>query len=105
MNIDHKFDLIQELRREQERRERSSYGRYVREYQQEEENGNSFLASFRLRMLTAILLFFCFFLMDKKEISFNEIESQKIVECIGNHIVIDDLLNGIRQDTGEILEK
>ena len=95
MDINHKLDLIQELRREQSRRERVIYRNYDRSFRGdsslEEENLKSVFASFRLRLLTAILLFLCFFLMDRKDVSFGEIGKQQIVECISGHIMTDDL--------------
>lgn len=99
MNIEHKLDLIQQIHREQAENERNFYRRYryrESDYHDygvygrnltEEKEGNSGIASFRLRLLIAVLLFLCFFLMDKKEVIFEGIGCSEIVECISSNFL------------------
>lgn len=94
MDINHKLNLIQELRREQNRRERDIYKNYNRNIREDvsiqEEYGTSIFSSFRLRLLTAIFLFLCFFIMDKNDVSVGNIGKQQILKCISEYTITDD---------------
>ena len=86
MDIDSKLSVIQEMRREQIRRERESY---YPEYRRmnvgktiENPKESHWFLSLRLRLLVAIFLFFCFFLMEQKDIRIGEIGAVEIVEYI-----------------------
>ena len=82
MDIEQKLDLIQQIHREQAESERNFYRKYnhkepvyydygVYEIKQSEENERiSWAVSFRLRLILAIVLFMCFFVMEKKETIF-----------------------------------
>ena len=80
MDIEHKLDLIQQIHREQAESERNFYRKYnyrepvYHDYgvygksRSEEKETISWIASFRLRLLLAVVLFICFFVMEKKEL-------------------------------------
>ena len=105
MDIEDKLNLIQQLHREQEENERNIYhnlryrnydrkwndfsvcddGYYKRDDSQNQEVQGSWIASFRLRLLLAVLLFLCFFVMEKKNIKYGEIGYQEVVEYIGSN--------------------
>lgn len=112
MNIEHKLELIQQMHREQEENERYiydnlkqkiyrkglydpdlySYG-YDSCYRMDftgKETQISWFASFRFRLLVAVLLFLCFFVMDKKEINYGGIDSIEIVESIDENFSLKD---------------
>ena len=78
MDIEHKLDLIQQIHREQGENELYIYDK-------------SWMASFLFRLLIAVLLFLCFFVMDKKEIVYKEIGSSKIVQYISENMDIEEL--------------
>ena len=50
----------------------------------------SWVASFRLRLLLAVVLFMCFFVMEKKEIVFEGVGCTEIVECISNNFDVEE---------------
>lgn len=87
MNIENKLELIQQIHREQEKNEYRGYGRG---YSEEEVQG-SWFASFRLRLLLAVLLFLCFFIMEKRGIVVEGIGCMEIIEYIGSNITFEDL--------------
>lgn len=110
MDIEHKLDLIQQIHREQEENERYVYDNlrrrnynkkaydadtYIFDYNRmdscRQETQIFWLASFRFRLLVAVLLFLCFFVMDKKKITYKEIGSNKIVQYISENMDIKDL--------------
>ena len=90
MDIDRKLSVLQEMRREQMKIERENYYPLYRrgtegrksEFVKEEK----WFSSFRLRLLIAILLFFCFFLMEQKELRIGEIGTMEILEYIEENI-------------------
>lgn len=112
MDIEHKLNLIQQIHREQEENERyiydslvhRNYSRglnsadmhmydyrdYDKKYLQNQEVQGKWLASFRIRFLIAILLFLCFYVMDKKEITYKEVGSNKIVEYISETMNVQE---------------
>ena len=103
MDIEDKLDLVQQIRREQTENERYfynnlkgrkydsyEYGNYGRYYSGEEEQQGTWFASFRLRLLFAMLLFLCFFVMEKKEIAVEGIGCAEIVEYISSNMNIEN---------------
>ena len=100
MDIEHKLDLIQQIRREEAESERNLYRKYrykesvYRDYgghgqkQSEEKEQISRVASFRLRLLLAVALFLFFFVMEKKEIEVEGIGYKEIVEYVGKNMDI-----------------
>ncbi len=106
MDIEDKLNLIQQLHREQEENERyiyqnynfknynrsdSGYRSYGRAHPIEETVPNSWIASFRLRLLLSVLLFLCFFVMEKKGIVFDGIGCTEIVAYIEKNMDIEKL--------------
>ena len=112
MDIEQKLDLIQQIHKEQVENERyichnlrknynweegansrdkSYYKCYGDSYQTQKEIPGNRMASFRLRLLLAVLLFLCFFVMDKKEIAFEGIDCQEIVEYIESNMEFEDV--------------
>lgn len=87
MDIEHKLDLIQQIHREQA----YDYREERRSYSEEQELQVSWFASFRFRLLVAVLLFLCFFVMEKKEIKYGGIGATEIVNYIDSNINIDKL--------------
>ncbi|MBR4983716.1 MAG: hypothetical protein IKY94_14320 [Lachnospiraceae bacterium] len=85
MDIERKLDLIQQMHREQAENER-----YI--YEKDSLGKSSRFTSFRFRLLVAMLLFLCFFIMDKKEIVYGKMDSSKIIEQIESNLKIEDLL-------------
>lgn len=83
LDIEQKLDLIQQIHREQEKNERY--------YRKESEGQVSWSASFRLRLLLAVLLFLCFFVMEKKQVEVGGICSSDIVDYIGSNMDIEKL--------------
>lgn len=119
MDIEHKLYLIQQIHKEQEENERYIYDNLrQRNYRKMAENDAALWGghkddyrkdllrdevqslggnSLRFRLLVAILLFLCFFVMDKKEIVYMEVGSNDILRYISETIEIpklDDLLAG-----------
>ena len=104
MDIEQKLDLIQQIHREQAESERNFYRKYnyrepaYHEYRAYGENQIQdkepvlSIASFRLRLLLAVLLFLCFFIMEKKEIVFEGVGCPEIVECISSNFDVENLL-------------
>ena len=96
MDIEQKMDLIQQIHREQMENERNFYKKYnykERDYsnnQTVENEPSSWVASFRLRLLLAVLLFLSFFVMDKKEIVFEGIGCIEIIECISSDFSMEN---------------
>ena len=97
MDIDHKLDLIQQIRREQAESERKFYckGHYKEsvydDYRWEgkkrtEEEQIFRIASFRIRLLLAMAFFLLFFVMEKKGIEVEGIGCQEIVEYVGKNM-------------------
>ena len=89
MYIHQKFDLIQQIHREQAEDEKSFYriyqGKNNNVYSYDQLDGSSKVtssSSFRLRFLLAILFFLMFFAMEQKEIVLEGIGSSEIVEYI-----------------------
>ena len=89
MYIHQKFDLIQQIHREQEENEKSFYVTYRDKYNDlysySQADGSSNVipsSSFRLRFLLAILFFLVFFVMEQKKIVVEGIGSSQIVEYI-----------------------
>ena len=80
MDIEHKLNLIQQIHREQEKN-----GFQTQEIQKKWFHG------FKFRFLIAVLLFLCFFVLDKKEIVYEEIGSAEIVEYISENMDIQEL--------------
>jgi len=95
VDIDSKLSVIQEMRREQIRRERESYypeyRRMPERLRVENEKEGHWFLSFRLRLLIAILLFFCFFLLEQKEIKIGGIGTVEITEYLGENISWEDI--------------
>ena len=111
LNIEHKLDLVQQIHREQKENEKYiynnlkqrkynrgiyntdayDYGRYEIDYSGGQEGQVSWLASFRFRLLVAVLLFLCFFVMEKKGIKYGGIGSEEIVEYIDSNMNMDKL--------------
>ena len=93
MDINHKLDLIQKLRKEQAVREQECYRNYCRENRQVQPTlydvNKGKINSFRLRFLLAILLFLCFFLLEQRNIKIWEIDADKIADYIGENTVFD----------------
>ena len=56
------------------------------------EEERSMFVSFRLRLLTAFLLFLCFFLIDQRHMEVDGIGSAQILEYIGNDMEMKQLL-------------
>ena len=75
LDIEHKLDLIQQIHREQAGNELQG----------------TWFASFHLRLLLAMLLFLCFFVMEKKKIEIYGISYTEIVEYIDSNIDISEL--------------
>lgn len=96
MDINHKLNLVQELRKEQERRERDIYrmdsGRSYGEFSTVQYMDENPFVSFRIRLVVAILLFLCFFLLDKTQMQVGEIDPVEIVEYIDGNFTMNDLL-------------
>lgn len=109
MDIEQKLALIQQIHREQAENERYVYnnlrrrkyncgtdywdeysGDYGKDVYKHQSQRNRF-GSFRLRLLVAVLLFLCFFIMDKKDIAYREIGSREIVEYVGSNFQMKDL--------------
>ena len=95
LDIEHKLELIQQIHREQEENERYIYKKNF------EETGfrASWFASFRFRLLVSILLFLCFFVMDKKEIVYGEINSSNIVNHINDNMGMEEVLTYFKIET------
>lgn len=111
MDIEHKLDLIQQIHREQEENERlinsnlkqRNYNRenytpgiydyrgHGRNFSEEQDLQGAWFASFRLRLLLAVLLFLCLFTMDKKEIEIGGIGSVEIIDYIEKNMDIKEL--------------
>ena len=113
LNIEHKLNLIQQIHKEQEENERYIYNNLrQRNYHKIAENGDDFYGgykdnfpkdllrtdvqtlggkSLRFRLLVAILLFLCFFVMDKKKIVYMEVGSNDIIRYISENIEIPQL--------------
>lgn len=112
LDIEHKLNLIHRIHREQEENERYVFenlrcrgnnGRFQNsEYYGYDDNyftkdfgikepNESLFSSFRLRMLFAILLFLCFVIIDRTEITYKEIDSNKIAECISENTEFQEL--------------
>ena len=91
MNIDSKYNVIQEMRREQMKRERENYYTEYRRGSERRNGGDwkedNWFLSFRLRLLIAILLFFGFFLMEQKEVKIGNIGTLEIAEFIEGNIL------------------
>ena len=89
MDINRKLNVIQEMRREQIRREREiyypEYRRGIWDKKAEENEGKTLFLHFRLRLLIAILLFFCFFMMEQRMIKIGEIGYMEIEQYIGEN--------------------
>lgn len=99
MDIEQKLDLIQQIHREQAENERYVYDNLKRKtYRQESDSpkdrecGISRWSSFRFRLLVAVLLFLCFFVLDKKELVYGEVNSSKIMEQIENNMEMEDFV-------------
>ena len=88
MDIQQKLDIIQQIHREQAENERYFY----QNDSKEKENKISRLASFRFRLLVSVLLFLCFFVIDKKEITYGEIKASRIINHIESNIEIEDFI-------------
>lgn len=95
LDIEHKLDLIQKIHREQEENERYIY---KKDFQETGVEASPF-SSFRFRLLVSILLFLCFFIMDKKEIVYGEINSSNIVNHISSNIIMEDVLAYLKIET------
>lgn len=120
MDIEQKLSLIQQIHREQEENERYIYDNlrrrsykqgteyfpvsyenyekgYRKDFQKAEATRFGF-ASFRFRLVAAVLLFLCFLIMDKKEYSLGEITSAKILDYIDNNMTITDFIVQLEQE-------
>ena len=95
MDIEHKLDLIQKIHREQEENERYIY---KKDFQETGVEASPF-SSFRFRLLVSILLFLCFFIMDKKEIVYGEINSSNIVNHINSNMRMEEVLAYFKIET------
>ena len=113
MDIEQKLDLIHQIHREQEQNERYLYDNLrQRTYHRGTKENDSFWENYgyddwknwreqnvqtsmgnslRFRLLVSILLFLCFFAMDKKEITYMEVGSNDIVRYISENIEIPKL--------------
>ena len=102
MDIEQKVDLIQQVHREQAESERNFYRKYnwkgsvyhdsgvSEKYLFKENETASWVASFRLRLLLAVVFFMCFFVMEKKEIVLEGIGYTEIVESISSNFSIEN---------------
>ena len=94
MDIERKLSVIQEMRREQMRRERENhypeYRRSVDLRTMGEEKKVNWLWSLQLRFLIAILLFLCFFIMEQKQIRIGEMGSFEITKYIERNILQEE---------------
>ena len=88
LDIEQKLDLVRQIHREQEENERYYLGRDF----QGQKSQISWFASFRFRLLVAMLLFFCFFVMDKKEFVYGEMDSSKIIAHIESNMTMEELM-------------
>ena len=113
LDIEQKLDLVQQIHREQEENERYIYdnlrkrqisrssavvngysydlGCYNGRNFKDDEYQMSWTISFRLRLIISVLLFLCFFIMDRKDIVNEGIGSVEIAEYIESNFVIEDL--------------
>ena len=111
MDIEQKLNVIQQLHREHEENEKYMYNNMrQKKYNRGLENYGSYTydsenyytswgenvqtlggSSLRFRLLVAILLFLCFFVMDKKKIVYMEVGSNDIIRYISENIEIPQL--------------
>ncbi len=94
MDIEQKLCLIRQMHREQEEQERY-YGRDFRD----REIKSSGFSSLRFRLLVSMLLFLCFFVMDKKDIVCGKIDSSKIIEYIECNPEMKELMSYFTLET------
>lgn len=113
MDIEQKLNLIQQIHREQEENERYVYNNIrMKKSNRMSERFDDFSEGYRIksekdgwehdtqtyggnslrfRMLVVLLLFLCFFVMDKKEIVYKEIGSKEIIQYISKNMEIQEL--------------